>query len=358
MRKGWRAANARRGRPVNRIERQSRREATHAVHKACRVLAAVVAMSLRGPSLSQTPAQPAPSTPPAAAPSPAPAAPLFATTKVEGTDNVYVFRYQNHQSMFVVTPAGVIATDPISYGRPQAAVTYVDEIRKVTKAPIKYLVYSHHHYDHIAGGKPFKDAGATIVAHRRAKERLAALKAPDVVMPDEIVDEKRTIKLGGTTLELVYTGRNHSDSSLVMFLPKEKIIFAVDFNSLGAVPSRLADQRLLPGRVGGLAQAHAGAELGAPDPRPSRTRRPARHAAGHGAAARLHDRPFSRGEEGLRRRQVLRSGDEGGARAAARDAARLRAEHRVAHPPLVRLLGARHLRDPANPSPACGRGTG
>jgi len=43
-----------------------------------------------------------------------------------------------------------------------------------------------------------------------------------------------------TTLELVYTGRNHSDSSLVMFLPKEKILFAVDFNSLGAVPSRLA----------------------------------------------------------------------------------------------------------------------
>jgi glyoxylase-like metal-dependent hydrolase (beta-lactamase superfamily II) len=66
------------------------------------------------------------------------------------------------------------------------------------------------------------------------------LKNPDVVMPDQVVDGKRTIKLGGTTLELVYTGRNHSDSSLVMFLPKEKILFAVDFNSLGAVPSRLA----------------------------------------------------------------------------------------------------------------------
>jgi hypothetical protein len=40
------------------------------------------------------------------------AAPPYATTKVEGTENVYVFRYQNHQSMFVVTPAGVIVTDP------------------------------------------------------------------------------------------------------------------------------------------------------------------------------------------------------------------------------------------------------
>jgi hypothetical protein len=40
--------------------------------------------------------------------------PMFATTKVDGTDNVYVFRYQNHQAMFVVTPAGVIVTDPMA----------------------------------------------------------------------------------------------------------------------------------------------------------------------------------------------------------------------------------------------------
>jgi glyoxylase-like metal-dependent hydrolase (beta-lactamase superfamily II) len=191
-----------------------------------------ITAGLAGTSLAQTPG-------PAPAPAQA-AAPTFATTKVEGTENVYVFRYQNHQAMFVVTPAGVIVTDPISYGRPQAAKAYLDEIRKITAAPIKYLVYSHHHYDHAAGGKVFKDAGAVVIAHRRAKERLAALKYPDVVVPDEAVDDKRTIKLGGTTLELVYTGRNHSDSSLVMFLPKEKILFAVDFNSLGAVPSRLA----------------------------------------------------------------------------------------------------------------------
>ena len=261
-----------------------------------------------GPSLAQAPvtppaAQPAPAPPPAPAAQPAPAAaPLFATTKVEGTEGVYVFRYQNHQSVFVVTPAGVIATDPISYGRPQAARTYVDEIRKITKAPIKYLVYSHHHYDHIAGGAPFKEAGAKIIAHKRAKERLAKLKAPDVVLPDETVDGRRTIKLGGTTLELVYTGRNHSDSSLVMFLPKEKIIFAVDFNSLGAVPSRLAINNSYPVEWEASLKKHAGAGLGAADPRPSGTRRPARHAAGHGAAARLHDRSLRRGEEGLRRR--------------------------------------------------------
>ena len=168
----------------------------------------------------QQPAQPAP---------PADARPMFATSKVEGTDNVYIFRYQNHQSMFVVTNDGVIATDPIGLRRPQAVTTYVDEIKKVTNQPIKYLIYSHSHYDHIAGGKLFKDLGATFIAHKNAKAQLEKFPSPDVVMPDEVVDNERTLNLGGTTLELLYVGRNHSDNSLVMRLPKEKLIFTVDF---------------------------------------------------------------------------------------------------------------------------------
>ena len=59
-----------------------------------------------------------------------PGRPMFATTKVDGTDGVYTFRYQNSLSMFVVTPAGVIVTDPIGYGRPEAVKTYLEEIRK------------------------------------------------------------------------------------------------------------------------------------------------------------------------------------------------------------------------------------
>ena len=126
------------------------------------------------------------------------APPPTATTKV--TDNVYIFRYVGHQSMFIVTPAGVIATDPISLRRP--AKPYIDAIQAVTKAPIKYVIYSHSHFDHTAGGRPFKDLGATFVAQRNAKERIAELKPPDVVVPDQVVDDKRVIKLGGTTLEL------------------------------------------------------------------------------------------------------------------------------------------------------------
>jgi glyoxylase-like metal-dependent hydrolase (beta-lactamase superfamily II) len=168
-----------------------------------------------------------------------PQRPQIQTTKIEGTDNVYLFRNGNHQAIFVVTRDGVIATDPVAYGRPNGGQQYVDEIKKVTDKPIKYLIYSHHHYDHIAGGKAFKDAGATIIAHRRAKERLAALKDPATPLPDQTVGNSgRTINLGGTRLELKYVGLNHSDSTLVMLLPKEKLIFVVDLIGVGTMPGR------------------------------------------------------------------------------------------------------------------------
>ena len=192
-----------------------------------RSLAALACLAAALPAWSQAQAQ-------------APARPQIETRKVEGTDNVYIFRNGNHQSLFVVTKEGVIATDPVAYGRPQGGQQYVDEIKKVSNGtPIKYLIYSHHHYDHVAGGKAFKDAGATIIAHRKAAQRLKQLGDPATPLPDETVDDKgRTLKLGGTTLELRYVGLNHSDSTLVMRLPKEKLIFVVDVLPVGTFPGR------------------------------------------------------------------------------------------------------------------------
>ncbi len=157
----------------------------------------------------------------------------FSTTKVQGAENVYVFRYGGHLSMFIVTRDGVIATDPISLQRP--ATVYLEEIRKITDKPVRYVIYSHGHLDHIAGGKAFKDAGARFIAHQNVKAQLQKIKFADVVMPDETIGNRREIKLGGTTLELHYMGRNHSDSAIVMRLPKERILFAVDWIPLDAV---------------------------------------------------------------------------------------------------------------------------
>jgi glyoxylase-like metal-dependent hydrolase (beta-lactamase superfamily II) len=162
--------------------------------------------------------------------------PPTALTKVEGTDNVYIFRYMGHQSPFIVTPDGVIATDPISERRP--VKPYIDAIQSVTKAPVKYVIYSHSHWDHIAGGKPFKDMGATFIAHENAKARIQAIKPDDVVVPDQTVATQKILDLGGTQLVLDYVGKNHTDNMLVMRLPKEKVMFTVDWIPLQAVQFR------------------------------------------------------------------------------------------------------------------------
>ncbi len=189
---------------------------------AALLFGAIAAFGLVGPLQAQQPQRPA-----------------IQTTKVEGTDGVYVFRNVAHQAMFVVTADGVIVTDPVAYGRPTGGQAYLDEIRKITDKPIRYVIYSHHHFDHIAGGQVFKDAGATFIAHHRAKSRLEMLKDPFTVVPDQAVgDEGRRLTLGGTTIELSYLGLNHSDSTLVMRLPKERIVFVVDTIPVGSVPGR------------------------------------------------------------------------------------------------------------------------
>src|SRR5207244_11436938 len=107
------------------------------------------------------------------------------------------------------------------------------------------------------GGKPFKDAGATFVAQRFAKGNIAAMKRADIVPPDEIVDEERTLSLGGTDLELTYIGRNHTEDMLIMRLPRERLIFTVDWIPADGVLFQNMQGFYLPETEEGLKQVLA-----------------------------------------------------------------------------------------------------
>jgi glyoxylase-like metal-dependent hydrolase (beta-lactamase superfamily II) len=149
--------------------------------------------------------------------------PVREITKIAG--EVYRFRNNFHYSVFAVTPAGIIATDPLN----AAAATWLKEEMKKRwpDKTIKFVVYSHDHADHISGGEVWADT-ATVVAHANAKEVIVGEKRPTAV-PQVTFNEQATIELGGTVLELTWVGRNHSNNSLVMRFPKEKVAFAVDF---------------------------------------------------------------------------------------------------------------------------------
>jgi glyoxylase-like metal-dependent hydrolase (beta-lactamase superfamily II) len=169
---------------------------------------------------------------PALAQTPTPPPPVREISKIK--DEVYRFRNNNHYSVFAVTPAGIIATDPIN----AAAATWLkDELKKRwPDRPIKFVVYSHDHADHISGGEVWTDT-AVVMAHENAREPILGEKRP-TAPPQVTFSERATIELGGTVAELNWVGRNHSNNSVVLRFPKEKVIFAVDFIPVKGVAFR------------------------------------------------------------------------------------------------------------------------
>ncbi|MBV6520694.1 MAG: hypothetical protein MNPFHGCM_00812 [Gemmatimonadaceae bacterium] len=162
--------------------------------------------------------------------------PDFETTRV--ADGVYKFRWQSHNTMFVVTPRGVVAFDPISN---QAATALATEIKRVAPGePLAAIVYSHSDADH-ATGAPALMAGmgqqrVPIVAHEAAVAPIRLANSPDLPVPTFTFATRFALDLGGRRIELHYLGRSHSDNMLVGYVPDVAVAFAVDFVANDRIP--------------------------------------------------------------------------------------------------------------------------
>lgn len=140
-------------------------------------------------------------------------------------DDVYLFQYGGHRSLFLVTDAGVIVTDPLNA---EAAAEYRAAIAKLTELPVKFVVYSHYHWDRVAGAKIFTDEGAQVVAQERCAERFEANPNPDVVMPDISFSDEYQVSLGGKSLDLFYLGPSHGDCLTVFIAQPARLMQIVD----------------------------------------------------------------------------------------------------------------------------------
>ena len=149
------------------------------------------------------------------------------------TGDLYRFRNAGHFSVFLVTPAGIVATDPIDA---DAARWLKTELTQRFNKTVKYLIYSHDHADHISGGEVFADT-AVVIAHENAKAVILGERRPTAV-PDITFSDRLIIELGGKRVEALYLGKNHSDNSIVMRFPDEKVLFAVDFIPVKSLPFR------------------------------------------------------------------------------------------------------------------------
>jgi glyoxylase-like metal-dependent hydrolase (beta-lactamase superfamily II) len=133
-------------------------------------------------------------------------------------------------SLFVVTPDGVLVAD--GQGSGEETRRLVETIAGITNAPVTHVIVCSDHGDHTAGNSAFP-ATARFYAHPTSKAVLEAAAArpgrtggaPAVVVPTEIVEDRRELTIGGVEIQLLFLGRAHTGGDLSVYLPRHKILF-------------------------------------------------------------------------------------------------------------------------------------
>ncbi len=157
----------------------------------------------------------------------------------------------NNNLSFVVTTEGVLVVNAgDSY---LLAKALHDEIKKVTRQPVKYVVLENGQGHAMLGSGYWREQGVPVIAHEDAAreiednafaildnmKRAAKEKAEGtaVVMPDETFKDKMVIELGGERIELLYLGPAHSPGDIMVWLPYKSLVISGDM---------AFHQRLLP----------------------------------------------------------------------------------------------------------------
>jgi len=152
---------------------------------------------------------------------------------------------------FILGDDAVLVVD--SFFDPNAAKAMVDEIRKITPKPIRYLVNTHYHIDHVSGNPIFKDAGAILIAHRNVRAWMrpenvhmmgqgadAAILAriARLPLPDLVTESPMTVWLGSRRIE-IRPVEGHTGGDLVVGVPDAKVLFCGDM--LWRMPPNIVD---------------------------------------------------------------------------------------------------------------------
>jgi glyoxylase-like metal-dependent hydrolase (beta-lactamase superfamily II) len=175
---------------------------------------------------------------------------------------------------FVVTGDGVVVFDAL--GTPALGRAMIDAIRRVTDAPIRRVIVSHYHADHVYGLQEFHRIGAEIWAHRSAElylasdvatRRLAQRRAElaawvdadtRLVPPDVRLDGDTDFRMGGVTFRILDTGGAHSPEDIMLLVVDDRVLYAGDLVFAGRIPFvGTADSRAWLDAMDAMAAANA-----------------------------------------------------------------------------------------------------
>lgn len=155
-------------------------------------------------------------------------------------EGVFYLTGGSHHSLAIEMKDHIVIADlPLGEARAMAVVAKAKET--IPNKPVRFVITSHHHWDHLGGIRTAMDEGATIVTHQSNKaflERVA--KTPHTLVPDKQAASKRSVKIqtvgdkgtltdGTRVIELHRLANyEHTGDMMVVYLPKEKILAEPD----------------------------------------------------------------------------------------------------------------------------------
>lgn len=138
-------------------------------------------------------------------------------------------------SLVVITKEGVLVVD--GQGSVPETQQLIDQVKKVTAQPIKYVVVGSDHGDHTSGNAAFTAAYPEAVFVSTAFSKDALAKSKNAAVPARLVKDRDTIKLGGTEIQVLNLGRAHTGGDLVVYLPASKVLFMSEVYLRGLFPA-------------------------------------------------------------------------------------------------------------------------
>lgn len=139
-----------------------------------------------------------------------------------------------YQSAFLVTDEGVVVFDaPPSFGEGLRAAIEMS----APGVPITHLVQSHKHADHNGGGQTFADIeGLTVIGAQASADSLADNPLRGVLTPTETFEGALSMTVGGIPIELQTAGFHANDTDVIIYLPDQEFLMAVDTITPGEAP--------------------------------------------------------------------------------------------------------------------------
>jgi glyoxylase-like metal-dependent hydrolase (beta-lactamase superfamily II) len=145
------------------------------------------------------------------------------------TDGVY-------QAAFLTTPDGVVLFDapPTIGNNIQRAIDEIAAANGVSNR-VAYLIYSHHHSDHVGASSLF-DKNATRIGHEETRQLLLRDDDPAKPPNEETFQDRRTLELGGERIDLAWHGASHSPDLTFIHLPDHDTLILIDIVNPGWAP--------------------------------------------------------------------------------------------------------------------------